>query len=216
MTTLLFIKKYWKQISFILAILSVVVLIWTTYTFYNKIKQLQKDLDRMETNLINSNNEVKQLKDKNGNLFYENQSLVLTKDELKEYNQKLVKEVEDLKIKLKNVLAIAQIQYIYDYCIDSIPVYYEKPYYIINYDTTGLHLYSKLNTLTNKLDSTKITVSDSLTLVWGYQTKGWWIFKRKVGIKLVFQNTNPFLKLNGMQSYYLIDFKRKNKENIWY
>lgn len=214
MTILLFIKKYYKQILIFITILLIIILSLIIRNMSHKISDLKNDYDRMSDNLNNSSFIITQYKDKNDKLVYENQVLTLTKDELEDYNNQLTNQIKDLKIKLKNVMAISNIQYVYEYCVDTIPVYYQAPYYVINFDTTGLILNTRLNTITNKLEDTKISVTDSLIMVWEYQYKGWWIFKRKTGLKLKFQSSNPFLKLNGMQNYYLINFMKK--ENIWY
>ena len=208
-----FIKKYYKQILIALSILLIVILSLIIRNMSHKITNLKNDYDRMSTNLNNSTFIINEYKDKNGKLVYENNVLMLTKNELKDYNNQLVEQIKDLKIKLKNVMAITNIQYVYEYCVDSIPVYYQSPYYVINFDTTCLKLNTRLNTITNKLEDTKISLTDSLTLIWKYQykDKGWWFFKRRTGLKLIFQSTNPFLKLNGMQNYYLIDFKKTRK-----
>ena len=214
MTILLFIKKHYKQILILITIILLLVSGIIINNMSHKISKLKDDYERMTLNLNNSEFIISQYKDKNGKLVYENSVLMLTKDELNDYNNQLVEQIKDLKIKLKNVMAISNIQYVYEYCVDTIPVYYQAHYYVINYDTTGLILNTKLNTITNKLEGTKISVTDSLIMVWEYQTKGWWIFKRKTGLKLKFQSSNPFLELKGMQNYYLINFKKK--ENIWY
>ena len=208
-----FIKKYYKQILIILSIILIVILSLIIRNMSHKITDLKNDYDRMSLNLNNSNFIINQYKDKNGKLVYENNVLMLTKNELKEYNKQLTKQIEDLKVKLKNVMAVSNIQYVYEYCVDSIPVYYQAPYYVVNYDTTGLKLNTRLNTITNTLENTKISLTDSLIMVWEYEYKGWWIFKRKTGLKLIFQSTNPFLKLDGMQNYYLI---KKEKESWWF
>lgn len=207
-----FIKKYYKQILIILSIILIVILSLIIRNMSHKITDLKNDYDRMSLNLNNSNFIINQYKDKNGKLVYENQVLLLTKNELKDYNKQLTKQIEDLKVKLKNVMAVSNIQYVYEYYVDSIPVYYQSPYYVINYDTVGLKLNARLNTITNTLEDTKISLTDSLIMVWEYQYKGWWIFKRRTGLKLKFQSTNPFLKLGDMQNYYLI----KKEESWWF
>ena len=209
-----FIKKHYKQILIILSILLIIILSLIIRNMSHKISDLKNDYDRMSDNLNNSSFIITQYKDKNDKLVYENKVLMLTKDELKDYNNQLVEQIKDLKIKLKNVMAITNIQYVYEYCVDTIPVYYESPYYHISFDTVGLKLNTRLNTITNKLEDTKISVTDSLIMVLEYQYKGWWIFRKKTGLKLKFQSTNPFLELKGMQNYYLINFNKK--ENIWY
>lgn len=216
MTILLFIKKYYKQILILITILLLIISALIINNLSHKISKLKDDYERMTLNLNNSEFIISQYKDKNGKLVYENSVLMLTKDELNDYNKQLTNEIKDLKIKLKNVMAITNIQYVYEYCVDTIPVYFQAPYYVINYDTTNLILKARLNTINKTLENTKISVTDSLIMVWEYQTKGWWIFKRKTGLKLKFQSSNPFLELKGMQNYYLINFKKKESENIWY
>ena len=211
-----FIKKHYKVILILITIVLLLVSGIIINNMLHKISKLKDDYERMSTNLNNSSFIISEYKDKNGKLVYENNVLMLTKNELKDYNNQLVEQIKDLKIKLKNVMSITNIQYVYEYCVDSIPVYYQSPYYHISYDTTCLKLNARLNTITNTLEDTKISLTDSLTLVWEYEYKGWWIFKRKTGLKLKFQSTNPFLKLNNMQNYYLIDLKKREKENIWY
>lgn len=213
MTTLSFIKKYWKQISLFLAILSVVGLIWGLSITLHKLNEQKANYERMEDNLYHSNYAITSYKDKLNKTVYQNQALLLSKDELEHYNSSLIKEVDNLKIKLKNVQSVSNIQIEYQVIKDSIPVLYEKPFYRINYVDSGIIFKADLNTLTNALSNTKISLSDSLSIVWTYQTKGWWIFKRKTGLKLVFKSTNPYMNLKGMQNYYIIDFKNKfNKD----
>lgn len=209
MTILLFIKRYWKPISIILAVLSVVTLLWTIDTLRDKLREQTLNYERMEDNLYHSNYALTSYKDKLGKVVYQNQALLLSKDELKRYNTTLIDEIENLKLKLKNVQSVSNIQYVYDICIDTVPVLYEKSWYYINYQDSFVTFRCDLNTDRNTLENTKIKVTDSLTLVWTYETKGWWIFKRKTGLKLVFKNTNKYLEMQGMQNYYIIDFKNK-------
>lgn len=209
MTILLFIKKYWKPISLFLAVLSVLALIWTIDTLRDKLREQTANYERMEDNLAHSNYSVTEYKDKLNKVVYQNQALLLTKTELERYNKDLVKDIDNLKLKLKNVQSVSNIQYVYDVCIDTLPVLYEKPYYHINYQDSFITFRSDLNTDRNTLENTQIKVIDSLSLIWTYETKGWWIFKRKTGLKLVFKNTNKYLEMLGMQNYYIIDFKNK-------
>ena len=159
-----FIKKHYKQILILITIILLLVSGIIINNMSHKISDLKNDYDRMSDNLNNSSFIITQYKDKNDKSVYENSVLMLTKDELNDYNKQLTNEIKNLKIKLKNVMAISNIQYVYEYCVDTIPVYYQAPYYVINYDTTFLILNTKLNTITNKLEGTKISVTDSLIM----------------------------------------------------
>lgn len=214
MTALLFLKKYWKLLLFLVGVLLIIVLSVSTIYYFKSNRLLKNDYERLLNNLENTYDSLESYSAKNGQLVYQLNSIVVDYKELKEINPKLVKEIENLKIRIKNLSSVNSIDVQYTTIIDSIPVLYEKPYYLINYSDNFTKISTKLNTNSNSLEDTKIIVYDSLIISNEFITKGWWFWKKVTGVKLKFSASNPNLKLTNAESYYIISVKRKKLSDI--
>ena len=208
MNTLLFIKKYWKLLLSLIGILLITILSICTFSLLKSNRLLKNDYERLLNNLENTYESLETYSAKNGQLVYQLNSIMVDYKELKIINPKLVKEIENLKIRVKNLSSVNVIDVQYTTIIDSIPVLYEKPYYLINYSDDFVYLNTKLNTNSNSLEDTKIVVYDSLIISNEFVTKGWWFWKKVTGVKLKFSASNPNLKLTNAESYYIIPVKR--------
>ena len=214
MNYLLFLKKYYKLILSLIGILLITVLSICTFSLLKSNRILKNDYDRLLNNLENTYDSLESYTAKNGQLVYQLNSIIVDYKELKIINPKLVKEIENLRIRIKNLSSVNSIDVQYTTIIDSIPVLYEKPYYLINYSDNFTELNTKLNTNLNSLEDTKIVVYDSLIISNEFVTKGWWFWKKVTGVKLKFSASNPNLKLTNAESYYIISVKRKKLSDI--
>lgn len=214
MNTLLFIKKYWKLLLFLVGVLLITILSICTFSLLKSNRLLKNDYDRLLNNLENTYDSLETYTAKNGQLVYQLNSIIVDYKELKIINPKLVKEIENLRIRIKNLSSVNTIDVQYTTIIDSIPVLYEKPYYLINYSDNFMKLNTKLNTNSNSLEDTKLIVYDSLIISNEFVTKGWWFWKKVTGVKLKFSASNPNLKLTNAESYYIISVNRKKLSDI--
>ena len=214
MNTLLFLKKYYKLLLFLVGVLLITILSICTFSLLKSNRLLKNDYDRLLNNLENTYDSLETYTAKNGQLVYQLNSIMVDYKELKIINPKLVKEIENLRIRIKNLSSVNTIDVQYTTIIDSIPVLYEKPYYLINYSDNFMKLNAILNTNSNSLEDTKLIVYDSLIISNEFITKGWWFWKKITGVKLKFSASNPNLKLTNAESYYIISVKRKKLSDI--
>ena len=214
MNTLLFLKKYYKLLLFLVGVLLITILSICTFSLLKSNRLLKNDYDRLLNNLENTYDSLETYTAKNGQLVYQLNSIMVDYKELKIINPKLVKEIENLRIRIKNLSSVNTIDVQYTTIIDSIPVLYEKPYYLINYSDNFMKLNAILNTNSNSLEDTKLIVYDSLIISNEFITKGWWFWKKITGVKLKFSASNPNLKLTNAESYYIISVNRKKLSDI--
>lgn len=166
--------------------------------------------------------EIEKEKTKNGELQYTVQSLVLTNKELKEVNVELVKEIDNLNVKLKNVESATQIEYQYIVSLDTI--YIER---IISNDTNNVYYCwykDKYINLQEKVtydricqdlnvDSLYLLLNDTLTIV-NEILYNKCIFKKPIGYKIHIKSENPYININRIETYSLLRNNRKNKKKL--
>lgn len=106
----LFKNKYFWYFVFILLLL---------FYFVKNINN-KREIERLSLNANNLNQSINVLKTKNNELFYSVNALTLKKDEFKDANSDLNKLLSDMKIKLKNVQSITQMNINYKKIIDKL------------------------------------------------------------------------------------------------
>jgi len=187
----------------IIIILSVIALIllgglFLSIHFINKYKS---ESENNYQNTLNASFTVKELKAKNGDLFFEVNQLTLKRDELEEVNKKLFDEVKNLKSKLKNVSSVTFLNPIYKITIDSIlikdTVYIEKFKYVY-YKDDYIDFYAEVTP--TQLDNVCIDVVDSIYIVNETVYKGWWFWRRAKYSKIKIKSENPYFNLNKVET----------------
>lgn len=152
-------------------------------------------------NVLNANFTVKELKAKNGDLFFEVNQLTLKRDELEEVNKKLFDEVKNLKSKLKNVSSVTFLNPVYKIRIDSIlikdTVYIEK-YNYIYYKDNYIDFYAKVTP--TKMENVRIELVDSIYIINETVYKGWWFWRKPKYSKIKIKSENPYFNLNKVET----------------
>lgn len=163
-----------------------------------------REIRRQENNFIALNEELTHYKTANGQRATQVSSLILTNKELKTYNEELVNQVKDLKIKLKNVQSISVKALESNYNINStlkdsvIFVYDTVSQTII--DTTKIKYTSYFDdwitfkqTQIDTAVNTEIKTRDSITIVQHWEPYKFLCFRwGKKKSKETVTNSNPY------------------------
>lgn len=182
----------------------------------NQISKLKKENERVSNNFFNANQEIKTVRNKNGELSSTVNQLNLTVSELKQYSEQTASELNNMRVKLKNVSNITHFQTRIVYKVDT----------VFAGDTTihdGDHISpggSKAFRIKNEwidnsfrvgvdsnrmyLSNYNLAVRDSIITVTETQYKRFWIFwKRPVGVKLHIKSFNPYSNFEKIESIQL-------------
>lgn len=182
----------------------------------NQISRLQKENERVSNNFFNANQEIKTVRNKNGELSSTVNQLNLTVSELKQYSEQTASELNNMRVKLKNVSNITHFQTRIVYKVDT----------VFAGDTTihdGDHISPggskafriknewidnsfRVTTDSNRmyLSNYSLAVRDSIITVTETQYKRFWIFwKRPVGVKLHIKSFNPYSNFEKIESIQL-------------
>ena len=181
-----------------------------------QISRLQKENERVSNNFFAANQEIKTVRNKNGELSSTVNQLNLTVSELKQYSEQTASELNNMRVKLKNVSNITHFQTRIVYKVDT----------VFAGDTTirdGDHISlggSKAFRIKNEwidnsfqvrtdsnrmyLSNYSLAVRDSIITVTETQYKRFWIFwKRPVGVKLHIKSFNPYSNFEKIESIQL-------------
>lgn len=181
-----------------------------------QISKLQKENERVSNNFLSANQEIKTVRNKNGELSSTVNQLNLTVSELKQYSEQTSAELNNMRVKLKNVSNITHFQTRIVYKVDT----------VFAGDTTihdGDHISpggSKAFRIKNEwidnsfqvrtdsnrmyLSNYSLAVRDSIITVTETQYKRFWIFwKRPVGVKLHIKSFNPYSNFEKIESIQL-------------
>lgn len=182
----------------------------------NQISKLKKENERVSNNFFAANQEIKTVRNKNGELSSTVNQLNLTVSELKQYSEQTASELNNMRVKLKNVSNITHFQTRIVYKVDT----------VFAGDTTihdGDHISpdgSKAFRIKNEwidnsfqvradsnrmyLSNYSLAVRDSIITVTETQYKRFWIFwKRPVGVKLHIKSFNPYSNFEKIESIQL-------------
>lgn len=171
---------------------------------HKKINEIKEDRNRIESNFYNLNQDLDSIKNKNGEYSYTVSTLELTKKELEKTNYQLVKEVENMKLKIKNLESLTNTEI--EYIVKDSFVYVTK-----DTDTTFISGIKNewinntwKSTLTNKgnnliVSDYQLVMKDSIITPVEIEYKGWWIFKRPKGVRIHIKSKNPYSKINKIE-----------------
>jgi hypothetical protein len=191
-------------------IITGIMLIWYISILDRTIKTQIVEIDRTENNFLNVGFKLDSVITKNGKLVYGVNTLLVTQKELEKTNFDLYKDIENLKVKLKNVSSAVHtdIQYVYiQDSTDSTKI--EKKgdsVFLAVIENPWIKISEKIELINNrkdiKLSDIKCRVSDSLTIVNETLYKKRWIFwKKEIGVKTHITSENPYFHVNRIESY---------------
>lgn len=190
----------------------------------NQISKLKKENERVSNNFFNANQEIKTVRNKNGELSSTVNQLNLTVSELKQYSEQTASELNNMRVKLKNVSNITHFQTRIVYKVDTV---FAGDTTI--HDSQTLSGGSKAFRIKNEwidnsfrvttdsnrdpqapgqgqmyLSNYSLAVRDSIITVTETQYKRFWIFwKRPVGVKLHIKSFNPYSNFEKIESIQL-------------
>ena len=181
----------------------------------NQISKLKKENERVSNNFFAANQEIKTVRNKNGELSSTVNQLNLTVSELKQYSEQTASELNNMRVKLKNVSNITHFQTRIVYKVDTVfagdSTHEEsqtlaggsKAFRIKN---EWIDNSFQVRTDSNRmyLSNYSLAVRDSIITVTETQYKRFWIFwKRPVGVKLHIKSFNPYSNFEKIESIQL-------------
>lgn len=168
-----------------------------------------------EQNVIAVLSDLKTYKSKNESLITEVQGLRLNASELKKVNSELAKELEDMRVKLKNATSISQIETSFDYTnkdsiiaeeiiSPGIPEVIDKRFNINNESISMSFTVRDCSVILP--ESLTLSINNKQSIVTDVTYKGWWLWKKAVGVNLKVKNSNRYYSV--INAYY-IDLRNK-------
>lgn len=181
----------------------------------NQISKLKKENERVSNNFFAANQEIKTVRNKNGELSSTVNQLNLTVSELKQYSEQTASELNNMRVKLKNVSNITHFQTRIVYKVDTvfagdtvhdgdhISPGGSKAFRIKN-DWIDNSFQVRTDSNTVSVSNYSLAVRDSIITVTETQYKRFWIFwKRPVGVKLHIKSFNPYSNFEKIESIQL-------------
>lgn len=186
-----------SKIILILSILVVVLIVIASVLGTSYVKQ-KEERKIAEQNLVAKTTELSTYITKHGDSVKVLQGMRLNINDVRKIEKELIKKVKDLEIKLKNATGIIQVVETIKY------VNKDSIIYVPLTDTT------RLFSIKDKWLNAEVTVTNFEyiapggfkildipnvnTLVPSIKYKGWWIFKKMVGVEVFINNTNPYIQ----------------------
>lgn len=220
LTTIL--KFIWKY-KLLLILALVVIISGIAITTFQANQKLKAEIETNKNNIqiITNDYSVDTYRTTNNKLVNKVRMLELSQNSLESYNNTLLTELRNMKIKLRNVNNILQVNNKYIASINDISISKPKiirdtiyPDYdmIYEFDYTDNYLKFEgdllLTTIDNpkeynpKITNVNINIIDTLTIVEETKYKRYWIFwKKPVGIDLHIKSENPYNKIDMVKSY---------------
>lgn len=180
-----------------------------------QISKLQKENERVSNNFFNANQEIKTVRNKNGELSSTVNQLNLTVSELKQYSEQTVSELNNMRVKLKNVSNITHFQTRIVYKVDTVfagdttihdsqPLTGGSKAFRIKNEWIDNSFRVGVDSNRMYLSNYSLAVRDSIITVTETQYKRFWIFwKRPVGVKLHIKSFNPYSNFEKIESIQL-------------
>lgn len=205
-------------------IIAFAVLLAATAFLSYRVRTLQSERDRLQNNQTALLDDVAYYKTESGKYAASVQSLELSKSELQEHCNELVKTVEDLNIKIKRIQSVSQTATKTEVPIktevrdsivyrnpDSLSVDPARPIIDTLKRITFKDPWVELDGTINKnIFTGKIQTVDTLIQVIHRVPHQWWFFKWGTkAIKQEIRSSNPYTKIVYTE---YIELKRKNKK----
>ena len=189
-----------NKLLLILGGLLILVIIVTSILFA-LYKGERKERKIADENLIAKSTEIQSYVTKHGDTVKVLQGLRLEIDDFKQIEKGLYSKIKSLEIKLKNATGIIQVVENIKYVNKDSIVYVSLNDSTRRFEVSEKWIKAKVDVTDFKYIKPGGFVIDSIpntsTIVPSLKTKGWWIFKRKVGIECFIQNTNPYINVNS-------------------
>lgn len=185
-----------------------------TISLSKRVTSLKEENNRIRNNFNNVvKNELKVVKDKNNELHSVVNTLQLQKDEFESLYSDTQKELENMRIKTKNVRSIVKTNTIFKYIqkdsiqFVSVPIsdtvfntkYTDNKWFSTEWKTE----ISKNNSVINISDF-KITANDSIYVVSEIEYRGFWFWRKPKNIKLHIKSKNPYISHDSVESIDLL------------
>nr|UWI25137.1 MAG: hypothetical protein [Bacteriophage sp.] len=205
-------------------IIAFAVLLAATAFLSYRVRTLQSERDRLQNNQTALLDDVAYYKTESGKYAASVQSLELSKSELQEHCNELVKTVEDLNIKIKRIQSVSETATKTEVPIktevrdsivyrnpDSLSVDPARPIIDTLKRITFKDPWVELDGTINKnIFTGKIQTVDTLIQVIHRVPHQWWFFKWGTkAIKQEIRSSNPYTKIVYTE---YIELKRKNKK----
>lgn len=188
------------RLKIFLSIALVLTIIFSSSIFYLYNKE-RKERKIAETNLEAKSSELSTYVTKFGDTISVLQGLRLDLSQAKQIESKLLKEVKSLEIKLKNATGIIQVVEKIKYINKDSIIYIPLTDSTRRFEIKDRWLRARVDVTDFKYISPGGFVIDSIqntaTIVPSVKTKGWWFWKKIVGVECFIQNTNPYLSVES-------------------
>ncbi len=183
----------------------IVVMIGALIFEYHCVKVYKQESKRLEYNLNNINSELDSVKNKNGEYHNTVSVLNLKASELNKINSSLSKELENMRIKIKNLENATTIVTEYKYVTDTVEtVKYKYNSWLSSFDNQYISAMwkSELDSTNNVLSVSDFSANVNDTIITATEIiyKGWWFWRKPKEIKLHIKTTNPYSNINEVQS----------------
>lgn len=170
-----------------------------------------KEKNRFKDALFISNQKLDSNITNSGKKDYTINQLTLKKSELEVINGKLVSDLKDANIKLKNVSNVTQTTTIIRFVNDTFLVAKKVNDTLFKFmlpNNKWINLSQNIILKNNHsivgIDSLKINIKNNLLMPQEITYKGWWIFKKAKGIKIHIISDNPYYFIDSLYSVNLI------------
>lgn len=176
-------------------IIACLLLISVTGFLYNKVARQKAEIERLDTNIEAINSDAVRFKTKAGKEAETVRALSLKRDELELFNSRLTKQVDDLRIKLRDVKAAHTIETVTR--VDTVVVT-EKTDVPNQYKFSYDDYWNKISGLVSP-DTTKLEFSsvDTLDVISHVKQKRFLFFRiGKPKIQTTVTNQNPKSRLH--------------------
>lgn len=198
-----------KNKLIIIFVIALVALLTTSVITFNLYKKEKSERKIAETNLIAKSTELKEYVTKLGDTVTILQGMRLDLSQAKQIESRLINKVKNLEIKLKNATSVIEI-------VEKIKYVNKDSIIYIPLNDSTRRFEIKDPWLSAKIDVTDFkyikpggfiidSINNTSTIVPSVKTKGWWIFKKTIGIECFIQNTNPYI---SVQSGTYIDLRK--------
>lgn len=191
-------------------ILLLVVLLSSVYILGVSLIKEGKERKIAEQNLIAKSSELSTYVTKYGDSVKVLQGMRLDIHDAKQLESALIKRVKDLEIKLKNATGIIEIVEVIKWKNKDSIVYVPLNDSTRRFEIKDKWISAKIDITDFKVIKPGGFIIDSIPnkaiIVPSIKTKGWWIFKKTIGVEVFINNTNPFIQTT---SGTYIDLRKK-------
>lgn len=188
-------------------IIALMVLIGVVVSQRRQIVEIRKEKATYQRNFETATSGLEAYRKANGELVAKVNALELKRNELNRYSEGLEQDIKALNVKLKNAKAAKVIEYVYIYKTDTILITETAPNrYFASLKDEWIKLEQWISVDDKpSIDSLSLEVRDKLTLIDEVEYKGWWFWRKPIGVKLHLKSENPYLNIDRMES---IEFRK--------